>query len=226
MSESVQAVTRSSPALARIVPFAAYLAFLAAAPVLRPLLPDGRWLYLVQIGVVAALLLCFARHYVELTARTIAPSAWLLALATGSAVFVLWINLDLPWVAFEQDISFNPTNRAGALDWPLVVVRLCGAALIVPVMEELFWRSFLMRWIDDADFLAWSPLAVTGRALLVSSVLFGAEHQLWLAGILAGLAYAWLYRKTGVLWLPIAAHACTNLLLGLWVVATGHWQFW
>jgi len=57
-------------------------------------------------------------------------------------------------------------------------------------------------------------------------VLFGSEHSLWLAGILAGLTYAWLYRTYNNLWLPIAAHACTNLILGLWVLQTGAWQFW
>ena len=35
---------------------------------------------------------------------------------------------------------------------PLVAVRWIGATLVVPVMEELFWRSFLMRWFQRTQF--------------------------------------------------------------------------
>ena len=44
--------------------------------------------------------------------------------------------------------------------------------------------------------------------------------------MIAGLAYAWLYVRTGTLWAPVIAHAVTNGALGAWVVATGRWQFW
>jgi CAAX prenyl protease-like protein len=64
------------------------------------------------------------------------------------------------------------------------------------------------------------------RALLLSSLAFGFEHGLWFAGLIAGLAYGGLYRWSGGLRIPILAHAVTNLLLGIWVVNTGNWQFW
>ena len=54
----------------------------------------------------------------------------------------------------------------------------------------------------------------------------GFEHGLWFAGIVAGLAYALLYRRSGNLWAAIIAHSITNLLLGCWVVYSGNWQFW
>jgi len=57
----------------------------------------------------------------------------------------------------------------------------------VPVMEELFWRSYLMRWIDQHDFLALAPAAISLKAILVSGLVFGLAHHLWFAGILAGL---------------------------------------
>jgi CAAX prenyl protease-like protein len=93
-------------------------------------------------------------------------------------------------------------------------------------MEELFWRSFLMRWIDRHDFLSLAPALVSLKAIVISSIVFGFEHTLWFAGILAGLAYAWLYRASGSLWPPIIAHAVTNGVLGVWVIQTGQWQFW
>jgi len=97
---------------------------------------------------------------------------------------------------------------------------------VVPLMEELFWRSFLLRWIQQTDFLALAPMQIGLRAILIGSVLFGIEHSLWLAGIVAGLAYAWLYRASGNLWPPIVAHAVTNFSLGVWVLHSGQWQFW
>jgi CAAX prenyl protease-like protein len=103
---------------------------------------------------------------------------------------------------------------------------MAGAVLVVPIMEELFWRSFLMRWIDRHDFLRLEPGQVTGYALAVSAAVFALAHTLWFAGLVAGLAYGWLYRRTGSLWMPVAAHALTNGLLALYVVERRAWSFW
>jgi CAAX prenyl protease-like protein len=107
-----------------------------------------------------------------------------------------------------------------------VAVRWIGAALLVPVMEELFWRSFLMRWIASAHWETVDPRRAGLRAIVLSTFVFTLAHTLWLAAVLAGLAYAWLYVRTGKLWLPVLAHAVTNGLLGIWVVMTGRWEFW
>jgi CAAX prenyl protease-like protein len=125
----------------------------------------------------------------------------------------------------EPGKGFDPRD-GGQVNVPLALLRLAGAALVVPVMEELFWRSFVMRWIDKPAFLALSPAAVSLKALLLSSAVFGFEHHLWFAGIVAGLAYGWLYRVSANLWVPVIAHAVTNGLLGIWVLSTQSWQFW
>jgi uncharacterized protein len=105
-------------------------------------------------------------------------------------------------------------------------VRLAGAALLVPLLEELFWRSFLMRWVQQPVFESLAPARVGLRAVVITTFLFMLAHTLWLAAILAGLAYAWLYIRTGRLWTAVIAHAVTNGALGAWVVMTGNWQFW
>jgi CAAX prenyl protease-like protein len=56
--------------------------------------------------------------------------------------------------------------------------------------------------------------------------LFGFEHNLWLAGVVAGAVYGWLYKRYRTLWSPILSHGITNGLLGLWVVSTGNWSYW
>jgi CAAX prenyl protease-like protein len=93
-------------------------------------------------------------------------------------------------------------------------------------MEELFWRSFLMRWVASPDFETVEPARAGLKAFIITVVLFGFEHNLWLAGIVAGIAYTLLYMRYRTLWSPILAHAVTNGLLGLWVVHTGSWAFW
>lgn len=215
------------PMLARIAPFALYMAFLAVEQGARAwgVDFDARWLYPVKVVVVALALWHFRGEYRELLVRP-ARAPLIVSLLLGVLVFVLWINLDQGWLNLGGAAGYDPRASEGGLDWPLVVFRLAGAALVVPLMEELFWRSFLMRWIERQDFLSVSAAEVGFRAILISSVLFGSEHSLWFAGILAGLAYAWLYRTYNNLWAPIAAHACTNLILGLWVLQTGAWQFW
>jgi CAAX prenyl protease-like protein len=213
--------------LSRVLPFALYMAFLAIEGNAATLLPDldGRWLYPVKVGAVALLLWAYRAHYSELFQRPDVRWVGLISPALGALVFVLWINLEGGWLDLGGGAGFDPRDGA-AIRWELALPRLAGAALVVPIMEELFWRSFLLRWIDKPDFLALEPARLSLRALLIASVLFGLEHTLWFAGILAGLAYGWLYRASGNLWAPIAAHATTNLLLGVWVLSTGSWRFW
>jgi len=212
----------------RILPFAAYLAFIVIGDVLDRLgVPQDalRWLYPAKIALVALLLALFWRQYKELSRFHLAPLHALTALATGVLVLVLWISLDADWMVIGSPAGFDP-RVDGRIDWLLVAIRIAGAALVVPVMEELFWRSFLMRWVDTADFESVAPSQLTIKSFAITVVLFGVEHNLWLAGIVAGAAYSLLYMRHRNLWSPILAHAVTNGLLGVWVVRTGSWSYW
>lgn len=219
----------SGPSLPRIAPFAAYMAFIAIADLLQRLgwtATELLWLYPVKIAVVVALLAWYWRRYGELHAGRLTARAWLVAVATGVVVFVLWINLDASWMQVGAPAGYDPSAPDGHIDWLLVACRLAGAALVVPVMEELFWRSFIQRWLTKPDFLDCAPAAVGIKALAMTAVLFGIEHNLWFAGMVAGLAYGFLYMRAGSLWSPIIAHAVTNGLLGAWILATGSWTYW
>ena len=181
-----------------------------------------------QTVVVAGLLAWYWRDYGELVRQNL-PDAreagW--AVVVGIAVFAIWVQLDAPWMQLgTATASFVPLDADGRLIWPLVLLRLAGAALVVPVMEELFWRSFLMRWVQHPGFERVDPQTVGLKAVVMSTFVFTLAHTLWLAAVVAGLAYALLYRHTGKLWTAVIAHTVTNALLGVWVVATGRWEFW
>ena len=196
--------------VSRAAPFAAFVFFLAAFP---------RWVLL--RGAVAALLIAFFwRSYVEL--RVPLPARELVAsIAVGLAVFIAWIALDN-----GEGTGFRPVTVEGAIEWPIAMARFAILAAVVPVMEELFWRSLLMRRIDARDFLAVDARRVSRFALILSAVLFATEHSMWVAGLIAGLAYAGLYIKTNNLWAPVVAHSVTNAILGTWILATGSWHLW
>lgn len=226
--------------IARILPFAVYVLFLALQSTLESnidaavYIVDYRWLYAARVTLVSAVMMYFWRDYTELRRSSLDGGAKvqrfsepLVAVLVGALVFVLWINLSEGWVTQGSGGGgFVAADQDGSYDWPLIVVRIVGASIVVPIMEELFWRSFIQRWIDKPQFIDASPQHCSTRALLITSILFGFEHDQWLAGFLAGLAYGYLYRRTGRLWIPIAAHAVTNLMLGFWVVGTRQWHFW
>lgn len=220
------------PVLARAFPFALFIAFIALQPLLEGRV-DARWLAVARGLAAGAALLVFRRHYTELKTgvghefrSTTLVSDTSLGLGVGVVVFIAWIHLDQPWNSFAIGQGFVPLRADGSLDIVLVALRLAGLVLVVPVVEELFWRSLVMRWIERKDFLAVDPRRVGVVAFALSSALFALEHTQWLAGLLAGLAYGWLYMRTGNLWIPILSHATTNGILGVWILATGSWRYW
>ncbi|MDN3546616.1 MAG: CAAX prenyl protease-related protein [Roseateles asaccharophilus] len=201
--------------------------------VLRGSLPaegvfDPRWVYGLSVLIVGGALLWFWKEYGELARQNLPDlrqTLW--SVGVGLAVFGLWIHLDAPWMQLgEATANFVPLDAQGRIDWTLIAMRWIGAALLVPVMEELFWRSFLMRWIAHPQFERVDPQQIGLRAIVLSTFVFMLAHTLWLAAIVAGLAYAWLYVRSGKLWTAVIAHAVTNGALGLWVIKTGRWEFW
>jgi CAAX prenyl protease-like protein len=124
---------------------------------------------------------------------------------------------------WNPGLHFGPGSTLAGF---FILVRILGSGLVVPPLEEVFFRSFLYRYLAKPDFQSiplgqffWLPFFGT-------SILFGLEHREWLAGILCGFAYQGLVCRKKRLGDAISAHAITNFLLGLWVVWKQAWHFW
>jgi hypothetical protein len=108
----------------------------------------------------------------------------------------------------------------------LSLIKLAGSACVIAVIEEFFWRGFSMRWLAKTDFLSVDPRTVGRGLFFLTALAFGFEHNRWLVGVVAGLAYGWLYCRKGDMAAVSVAHITTNYLLGLYVLATGSYSFW
>jgi CAAX prenyl protease-like protein len=163
-------------------------------------------------------------------------SSWLGSVALGVAVFVVWIGPDVLWPGyrnhwlFQNSITGELTSsipegvRGNAL---VLIFRAIRAVILVPIIEELFWRAWVMRWIINTDFRKVPLGAYTAASFWITALLFASEHgPYWEVGLLAGIAYNWWMIRTRSLGDCILAHAVTNGLLSAYVVATGKWEYW
>jgi hypothetical protein len=149
--------------------------------------------------------------------------------ALGVLVTAVWVGLDGHYPTFGVSgsrMAFDPTRLSPLGEVVFVAVRLFGLVAVVPLVEELFWRSFLIRWIIDPEF-ARIPLGhITPKAAAITSVLFAVAHPEWLPALLTGLAWSWLLWHTKSVAACVMSHVAANLALGLYVLGTGSWKFW
>ena len=217
------------PSLPYVAPFAAFALFLVAGP----RLPLGQpWESLLRVVVLAAVTWYCARAVPEwATPRRASASVGI-----GLAVFALWVGPDLLFPGYRASPLFqnsltgslSSSLPAEALRSPLVLaLRTARAALLVPVIEELFWRGWLPRFVQDADFRRVPLGRYTPLAFWATVLLFASEHgPFWDVGIVAGIAYNWWMARTRSLADLVIAHAVTNAALCAYVIATGRWEYW
>ena len=221
----------------RILPFALFMAVIGLEEGLRFMdsrqwisLQESTLLLLYPLKPLAALVALFLlrKAYTELRWSDLArPGPTLAAISLGLAVFVLWINMDWSFGALSKPPGFDPGVFADErLRVAMTLIRIFSAVVVVAIMEEIFWRSFLLRYIINPAFANVPLGAFTWPSFLICAVLFGLAHHFILAGIMAGMAYSWLLYRTKSLAQCILAHAVTNLALALYVLQTGHWHFW
>lgn len=179
----------------------------------------------------AAVLFGFSRHVIQLR-----PTRPLETVILGIAVFVIWVGPDLLFPMYRQHWLFQNsilgqitvTIPGSVLQSPGVLwPRILQAVVFVPILEELFWRAWLMRWLISPNFEKSSLGAYQAGAFWITAALFASEHgPYWDVGLIAGIAYNWWMIRTRSLADCILAHAVTNGCLCWYVVATHRWEYW
>lgn len=168
----------------------------------------------------------------------------LLAPVVGAVGVVLWIGIcKLEWetavlgplglesiLGLGERSAFDPFEELA--DRPLwaygfLAIRFWGLVAIVPLIEEFFLRSFVMRFVIDADWPKVPFGTLTPTAIVVGTLFGMLTHpaELFAAAVWFTLI-TWLMAATRNIWDCVVAHGVTNLLLGIWVVTTGDWEFW
>ncbi len=217
-----------NPTARYVGPFAAFLGLLV---LLRNLpLPDvlGQALFVLTM----ALVIYFVSWpVVDLKVRRLGST-----LGIGVLVFLLWIAPDLVsssyrhlWF-FDNSITGHPASGLSSIAQaqPAVLFfRALRATLIVPIVEELFWRAWLMRWLISPKFEE-VPLGTwSAQSFWIVAVMFASEHgSYWDVGLAAGIVYNWWMLRTRSLGDLILAHAVTNGCLCAYVIAFGKWEYW
>ncbi len=182
------------------------------------------WVYPLQTLACGAALVWYWRSY------AFGRGGWLAGVAGGLLALALWISPQAFLGSPARLDGFDPTVFSGspALYWLTVLARFARLVVVVPLVEEIFWRGFLMRYLIREDFSSvafgtFRPLSFFGVAGLFMLVHTTPD---WPAAFLTGLIYNGLAVWTKSLSACVIAHAVTNLLLGVYIMATGQWGFW
>ncbi len=215
----IAAEQHENPTAAYLIPF---LAILAAGMFTRAASANFEWLYGLRFVASAAALLVFRKRLLTLDWKF---GAW--GIAAGVAVFAVWVGLD-QWLAIPA-ASMPPALAtaipSSRLFW--ITLRALAAITTVPIAEELAFRAFAMRRITSPDFEAVELQSASWLGVAISSVVFGLLHgDRWLAGILAGLAFALVARRTNRIGDAVIAHSIANALLAVAVLYFDRWQYW
>ena len=221
-------VLERHPSLPYVLPFAAFLLLLAVSRYTAPL---GRWDFPLRVGVVAAVLLLFSRHVISF--RLVSPIG---SIVGGVLLFLAWIAPDVLIPGYRHHWLFQNTltgTLASSIERELqgdsfvLFFRAMRAVFIVPIVEELFWRAWLMRWLVNQHFDRVPLGAWTWSSVCLTAVLFASEHgPYWDVGLVAGVFFNWWMIRTRSLGDCILAHAVTNACLSLYVVLAGKWEYW
>jgi CAAX prenyl protease-like protein len=227
--------TRAEPSQASLregrsaTAYAAPLVVFAVLTALEGFLPAGAYpvFYVVKITAITATLWYFRGPLGD-----IRPSwgAVPLGAAVGLVIFAEWVILDhfLPYPHLGTRVGYNPfvAIEDVGVRWAFLVARFYGLVLVVPVIEELFWRSFLLRYATTPDFTSLAVGQFSMTAFWIMVALSAVAHPEWLVAAVASALFAWLLHHTRSLFAVIVSHAVANAALGGYILIRGQWQYW
>jgi exosortase E/protease (VPEID-CTERM system) len=210
--------TTSNPTAAYLLPF---LAVLAAGMISRAISSGFETWYALRLIAAAAALACCWRPLARLDWRF----SWR-GIAVGAVIFALWLAASR-LILSPQGMPAPLAAMSASARALWISSRTLSAILVVPLVEELAYRGYLLRRLAAEDFQAVPFRTIGWIPLLVTALAFGVLHgPLWLPGIAAGLAYGLVLIRTGRIGEAVVAHLTTNLLIAASVLAAGQWQLW
>ena len=183
------------------------------------------WIYPTQTVVCGSLLIFFRREY---QFHRLARIPFTIAIALF--VFVLWIAPQEFFGFAPRLTGFDPGVFSGTsmAYWTTVAMRFLRLVVVVPLVEEIFWRGFLLRYLIDERFSTVPFGTFSWLSFSVVAVMFSLGHSVpdLPAALVTGALYNFVAYRAKSLASCVLAHAVTNLLLGLWIMRTGQWGFW
>ena len=197
---------------------APFLAVTAAGLLIAAFTVEGAQYYGLKVAAGAAALIAFARHYQFAAWRFHGESALL-----GLFVGALWIATDPGRSA--EGATGDLVATLGPVTLGLwLAARLVGTIIIVPLAEEFAFRGYLHRALSARRFVDAPIASFSWPAFLISSALFGVLHERWLAGALAGAAFAVALYRSGRISGAVIAHMAANALIAAWAIAFQEWS--
>lgn len=185
------------------------------------------WVHPLQAVLCGATVLWFWRDY---RFTPFGPRAVAWGFGAGLVALATWVAPQAVLGAAPRvEGGFDPTPLAGQPGLYAVVLgaRLLRLAVVVPFVEEVFWRGFLLRYLVHEDFsraaYRWQPLAF---GVVVLGFTFEHGSADWLPAAFVGVLYNGLAIRTQSLGACVLAHAVTNAGLGAYILATRQWGFW
>lgn len=183
------------------------------------------WVYPAQTFLCAGMLLWFRREYEWHRLHGI-----IFTLVVALLVFVLWISPQAFMAFAPRTDGFNPdllTAGSAGYGWTLGL-RFLRLVVVVPFVEEIFWRGFLLRYLIAEDFanVPFGKFSWLSFSAVVLGFTLAHRSPDWPAAFVTGILYNLIAYRTRSLTSCILAHAVTNLCLGLWIMQTKQWGFW
>ena len=243
---------RTNPALAHIAPLAVFMLFNMVPSFIvidNPLLPWWRhapeqWVYPLQTLTVGLLLFSLRSYYFFKPIRGLG-----LAVFLGVIGIALWFAPSLiytklisagvakqewwKWVGLAERLKgFDPSFFQDQTFWYVsaLIMRFARMVIVVPFVEELFWRGFLMRYVqaDGGPFLRvpFGKHSWPAFAIVTTLVVLAHNTEDYLGALIWGSLMYWLAVRTKSLAACVVMHAVGNLLLGIYVLNTRQWGFW
>ncbi len=220
--------------IAHVLPFGLFMLGLAAVSLVQSLAGESDnlllaepayWIYPLQtLACAVALVVCWRRY--AFGSQKSLP----LAVVIGLLVFGMWVSPQWIFGQAPRLDGFDPEVFADnpGLYWSTVIARFLRLVVVVPLVEEIFWRGFLMRYLIDEDFTKvpfgkYTHLSFWGVTFAFALAHLGPD---FVPAVITGAVFGWVAIRTKSLLACVVAHAVTNLALGVYIMQTRQWGFW